>query len=131
MMCSMRCSPALSEVGAVAHALDNSAMLAIIHGFMVTNCIYWISLWFVLAQQTRSLSKRDFRAHHTGTLVSRRDLHDITSLAAHYPFAFGAIIRHEVIGPERHAGMLVRLAFELTGIDATLALHQTCVLRQR
>src|SRR5678815_2362254 len=61
------------------------------------------------------------RAHRAGALMPRRDGHCGTRLGAHDPLDLQPVVGHVVIGPERHAGVLVGLAFELADIVAQLA----------
>src|SRR5581483_12427854 len=101
-MCWMRSSPAACSRGAIAHAVRNNAHPAASHALVFSACIAGP----LSCCPIESFSQDHIAAHHTRARMARRDLHGVTRLAAHDPFAFEAIVGHDVIGPERHTGVL-------------------------
>src|SRR5690242_18810935 len=66
-------------------------------------------------------AQRDRCAQRAGALVAHGDADRRARVAAHDPFAPDAIVGDVVVGPERDARVLVRLAFELADVVAKLA----------
>ena len=72
----------------------------------------------------RSSAQRDAGAHDAGALVAQRQGHLGARRRAQHPLDLDPVVGHVRIGPERHAGVLERLAFELADVLAALALDQ-------
>src|SRR5436190_4613354 len=111
MMCWMASRPGLA-VGGVAQAASKAVPRISPHALMRRMSMLSPGSVFALSHRTRS-AERYLRPHRSGAIVPRGELHLVTLRPAHDPFDLGAVVGDVMIGPERHAGVLVRLALEL------------------
>src|SRR5436189_6357381 len=110
MMCWMASRPGLA-VGGVAQAASNATVPKISpHALMHRMSMFPPGSVRALSHRTRS-AERHFRPHRSGAIVPCGELHFVSLRTSHDPFDLGAVVGDVMIGPERHAGMLVRLAF--------------------